>query len=328
MLESICDVRAVPGETVCGSLDFEGMKLPCVIGQGKTDGPALLLLGMQHATEFSGPAAVDRVLGILDLTQLKGTLVSIPFVNPIQVGYDRDQHKAAHRKPETNLNRQWPGEAGSENRFSRLAAFVWENVVTKCDALIDFHCCRSVDPRFAAASDGHAPSEKLACAVGLEAVDLQTADSYAAGMLFIEAARELDLPALLVESHPGGFQTRDAVEACSGVIMNALVHLGMLESWAPPERSRARPGRPAVFRRTVKGEALRNSHAGYLAPRRWPGDRVREGETVAVVRSLESFEVLEELVSPLDGGLGCVGDPGGGGLVTGGVAAAAVKPVN
>jgi len=326
MIESICDVKAVPGETVYGSLEFEGMKLPCVISQGTSDGPALLLLGMQHATEFSGPGAIDRALGMLDLTQLEGTLVSIPFVNPIQVGYDREQHSAAHRNPETNLNRQWPGDAASENQFSRLAAFVWENVVTRCEAVIDFHCCRKVDPRFAAASDGHGPSEQLACAVGLEAVDLQTADSYAAGMLFIEAAQKLDLPALLVESHPGEFQTVEAVDACFGVIMNALVHLGMLAEWTPPQRSR--PGRPAVFRRTVKGETLRNKHAGYLAPRRWPGDRVSEGETVAVIRSLESFEVLEELVSPLDGGLGCVGDPGSGGLVAEGVSAAAVKAVD
>jgi predicted deacylase len=326
MLESICEVKAVRGETVYGSTEFEGMKLPCVVSQGAAEGPTLLVIGMQHATEFSGPGAIDRTLEILDLGKLSGTLVSVPFVNPIQVGYDYDQHSAAHKKPETNLNRQWPGDVRSDNQFSRLAAFVWEEAVRKCDALIDFHCCRKVDPRFAAAAEGHKPSEDLAMAAGLEAVDLQTAESYARGLLFVVAARKLDLPAILVESHTGGFQVAEAVEACSGVIANSLVHLGMLEGWTPPQRPRA--GRPPAFHRAEPATELRNARAGYLAPRKWPGARVKSGEVVAVVRSLESFEVVEELVSPIDGGVGCVGDPGGGGLVAEDAVAAVVKRVD
>jgi predicted deacylase len=326
MLDAICEVKPVPGEVVYGSLDFEDMKLPCVLARGRSEGPGLLVIGMQHATEFSGPGAVDRALELVDLGALRGTLVAIPFVNPIQVGYDFDQHSAAHKKPETNLNRQWPGDPKSDNQFSRLAAFVWEQAVKKCDALIDFHCCRKVDPRFAAAAEGHKPSEELALAVGLEAVDLQTEESYARGLLFVVAARDLGEPAILVESHTGGFQVRDAVEACSGVIMRGLVHLGMLEGWSPPER--VAPERPPIFHRAEPGTELRNRRAGYLAPRRWAGERVAKGEVVAVVRSLETFEVLEELVSPMDGAVGCVGDPGSGGLVAGDAVAAVVKRVD
>ncbi len=323
MLEAICGVKAVRGRTVYGSLDFEGMKLPCVISQGNSDGPTLLIIGMQHATEFSGPGAIDRALQLLDLDKLNGTLVSLPFVNPIQVGYDFDQHSAAHKRPETNLNRQWPGDTGSDNQFSRLAAFVWDHAVRKCDALLDFHCCRKVDPRFAAAAEGHAPSENLALAAGLEAVDLQTAESYSPGQLFVRAAEDLGVAALLVESHTGGFQVVEAVDACCGVIVNSLLHLSMIESRPAPVR--ARPERPLVFHRAEQGTELRNAHAGYLAPRKWPGDRVRPGEVVAVIRSLETFEIVEELISPLDGGTAGVGDPGSGGLVAKNVAAAVVK---
>jgi uncharacterized protein len=323
MLESICDVNAVRGRTVYDALDFEGMKLPCVITQGKSDGPTLLVIGMQHATEFSGPGAIDRALQLLDLDELKGTLVSIPFVNPIQVGYDFDQHSAAHKQSETNLNRQWPGDAASDNQFSRLAAFVWEAAVKKCDALIDFHCCRKVDPRFAAAAEGHAASEKLALVSGLEAVDLQTAASYSKGLLFVHAAQDLDKAALLIESHTGGFQVVEAVDACTGVIMNSLAHLGMLASSSVPARVRLE--RPPVFHRAEPATELKNSKAGYLAPRKWPGDRVKQGEVVAVVRSLDTFEVVEELVSPIDGGAASVGDPGNGGLVAENAVAAVVK---
>lgn len=323
MLESIDNVEARRGETAYGALDFEGMKIPVAIAQGKKDGPTLLVVGLQHATEFSGPAAVDYALERLDLGALRGTLLCLPAVNPLQVSFSYEQHSAAHKQPETNLNRQWPGEAKSENQFSRLAAFVWERAVKKCDALIDFHCCRTIDPRFAAATESHKPSEEFALAVGLEAVDLQTEASYARGLLFVVAATELGVPALLIESHPGGFQVREAAEACGGAVMRALAHLGMLESWAPPESSRSAP---PVFHRAEKATEVKNEKAGYLAPRRWAGERVGKGGAVAVVRSIETFEIVETLASPLDGAVACVGDPGRGGLVAPGVVAATVKP--
>ncbi len=324
VLESIGNVGARRGETVCGALDFEGMKLPVAIAQGKTDGPTLLVVGLQHATEFSGPAAIDSALRTLDPGALRGTLACLPAVNPIQVSFSYEQHSAAHKKPETNLNRQWPGDAKSENPFSRLAAFVWERAVKKCDALIDFHCCRTIDPRFAAATEGHKPSEEFASAVGLEAVDLQTEASYARGLLFVVAATGLEVPALLIESHPGGFQVREAVAACGGAVMRALAHLGMLESWSPP--GSPAPASPPVFHRAEKATEVKNGSAGYLAPRRWAGQRVGKGEAVAVVRSIETFEIVETLASPLDGAVACVGDPGRGGLVAPGTIAATVKP--
>jgi len=195
--------------------------------------------------------------------------------------------------------------------------------VARSWALIDFHCCRSIDPRFAAAAEGHAPGEALARAVRLDAVDLQTAESYAPGLLFVHAARDLGIPAILVESYPGGFQIREAVEACTAVIMRALAHLGMLERWEPP--ARPAPAAAPVFRRAEKATEIRCRTAGYVAPRLWAGERVAKGQTVGVVRSLETFAAVEELVSPIDGAVACVGDPAGGGLVKADAAAAIVK---
>jgi uncharacterized protein len=323
MLKSICGVEAAPGQTVYGWLEFEGSKLPVVVSQGKSAGPTLLILGMQHAMEFSGPAAIDRALEMLDLDLLKGTIVSMPFVNPLQVNLDSDQKALAHKNVETNLNRQWPGSAESDNQFSRLAALLWEQAVKSCDALLDFHCCRNIDPRFSAALEGHAPSEKLAADSGLEAVDLQTAESYAKGLLFVLAAQQLNKKAVLIESYPGGFQIRAAVEPCAAVIMNSLVHMGQLEVWQPTIYSPSVP--PAIFRRSEPGTEIKNKYGGYLAPRRWAGDRVKKGDLVAVIRSMDTFEILEELRTPIDGAVGCVGSPRRGGLVLEQETAAVVK---
>lgn len=323
MIEAIGPVKARAGEIVYGSLEFEGHKLPVVIAAGKKDGPTFLALGLQHAGEFSGPAAIDRVLRELDLGALSGTLVCLPVANPLQVGLDRDQFAGLHKNPETNLNRQWPGSAESDNQFSRLAALLWKEAVTKADALLDFHCCGSVDPRFAAALEGHKTSEALARAVGLPAIDLQTAESYAQGLLFVKAAEKLDIPAVLIESYPGGFQIKEAVADCSAALFRGLVHAGMLESAPPPP---AATEAPAIFRRSEPAAKLEPTTGGYLAVWRWPGERARKGQAVVAVRSLETFEVLEQLESPLDAGVGSAGLRSGAGLAKPGDVAATVKP--
>ena len=60
MLKSVCDIEARPGEVVYGALEFEDHRLPAFIAQGRSAGPTLLVTGLQHPTEFSGPAALDR----------------------------------------------------------------------------------------------------------------------------------------------------------------------------------------------------------------------------------------------------------------------------
>ncbi|MGQ9662777.1 MAG: succinylglutamate desuccinylase/aspartoacylase family protein [Kiritimatiellia bacterium] len=323
MTVTIGNLVGIRGTTVYGSLPFEQYKLPVAIVVGRKERPVLLLVGMQHATEFSGPGAVDRVLAEIEPNTLEGTLVCLPVVNPLHAQLTAEAHRELWKKPETNLNRQWPGDASSDNPLSRLAALVWREAVTKADALLDMHCCRPIDPRFAACLESHRASEELAAALGLEAVDRQTPTSYHERQLHIVAAQQLGVPTVLVESHPSLFQTREAVYACAGAVMCAMVHLGIMSPLPPCEKKRQHP---LVFRRATPAQALKANSYGYLGIRRWAGDRVKKGETVAVVRSLETFEVIEQLESPLDGAVGCAGHPEGEALIAAGTVAAMVKP--
>jgi predicted deacylase len=142
----------------------------------------------------------------------------------------------------------------------------------------------------------------------------------------MEAAGRLGIPAVLTETHPDGFQPEYAVKACSAALLNAMRHLGMLAlpGVAPAGAATAQP---VIFERAVPGVELKPGTGGYLGVRRWAGERVGRGDVVAEVRSAETFEVVERLVSPLDGAVSCVGDPGGSGFVKAGVTAAVVKPV-
>jgi len=296
-----------PG-TIYDSVEFEGKKIPVAMADGGTkDGPTLVVIGMQHAVEFSGPAGIDRVLDVLDPTVLSGRLVCLPFVNPIQRDMTREEHEQQWQNAETNLNRQWPGDAKSENVLSRLAAFLWERVISPADAVLDMHCCRTLDPRFASALDGHEAGTALAVATGLEAVDLQTEDSYANGILHATASAQLDIPAVLIESHPAGFQVREAVDACASAILRGMRHMGILETI--PEMDALNMNPVALFRRCEKGESAEATQGGYLCTRRWPGEKVAAGDVAAVIRSLDTFEIIEEVTSPVAGAVGCAAEP-------------------
>ena len=324
-LDRLGSCAARPGGIAHGSLDIEGAALPVVIAAGRREGPTLLVTCAQHATEFSGLAAVDAVLAALDPGRLAGTLVVLPVVNPLHNHLEMDPAELPHRNMAENINRKWPG--GDSDALARIAQVVWDRAVARCDALLDFHCCRRVDPRFSAALAGHAPSEALAVAVRLEAVDLQTPGTYAEGLLFMEAAARLGIPSVLIESHPGGFQVREAVEACAGALWRGMAHLGMIDPPAPAPARRAPEGRTAIFSRLVEGHDFRPKAGGYLGVRRWYGEQVASGELVAVVRSLATFEVIEELRSPVDGSVGCIGDPRSAGLIKAGEVAGDVKAV-
>jgi predicted deacylase len=182
-----------------------------------------------------------------------------------------------------------------------------------------------VDPRFAAYLEGHQSSLELALALGLEALDAQTPESYAPGVMKFALSQVLGIPAVLIESHPAGFQVRESVEACAGAIFRAMVHLKMLRTWKPPKQS---PKATPIFHRPEAGHALKPAKGGFLGVRRWAGERVGKGDAVAVVRSIETFEIVETLVSSAEGAVGSCGVSDAQAFVKPGDVAATVKRVD
>jgi predicted deacylase len=332
---SIAGMEVAAGSIAYGSIPFEGQDIPVVAVSGSSGGPILAVVGLQHTDEFSGPGVLDAFLESGVPAGLCGSVVILPIANPFNYSASLDRAdlgvpagQRGHHPAgvDANLNRQWPGDPSSANRISRVAATLWNRVIARADALIDFHCCRPSDPWFAACLEGHQPSLALALAMRLDAVDVQSASSYAPGLLFMEAASELDLPAVLVESSPAGFQPRHSIDICEKGLLRAMVHLGMLPAM-PPARPR-RPQAPAVFVRSDPPVELKVAQGGYLGVRRWPGETVSRGDCIGEVRSVRSFEVVERLISPIDGAVACIGDPEKSGFVRQGVLAAVLKPVH
>jgi predicted deacylase len=130
---------AEPGERVRGGLaasqSFAGIDVetPFVVSRGASPGPTLCLTGGIHGDELSGVEIVRRVVVLAEPSKLAGTLIAVPIANPH--GFRRSSRYLPDRR---DLNRYFPGrETGSA--AARIANALFDGVVTRCDALVDFH---------------------------------------------------------------------------------------------------------------------------------------------------------------------------------------------
>ena len=106
---------------------------PVNVVHGTRPGPVLCLVAAIHGDELNGVEIVRQVVNRLDPADLAGTVVAVPIVNLF--GFTRNSRYLPDRR---DLNRYFPG-----SRFgsvaSRIAHSFFDNVVSSCDALVDFH---------------------------------------------------------------------------------------------------------------------------------------------------------------------------------------------
>jgi hypothetical protein len=86
-----------------------------------------------HGDELNGIEVARRIGDEVDATRLSGTLVVAPIVNVF--GFTRNNRYLPDRR---DLNRHFPGSR-SGSIASRLAHGFFNDIVRRCDALVDFH---------------------------------------------------------------------------------------------------------------------------------------------------------------------------------------------
>ncbi|MCB1193638.1 MAG: succinylglutamate desuccinylase/aspartoacylase family protein [Leptospiraceae bacterium] len=116
-----------------GGYSIEKIKIPVTIIRGKQAGSTICMTGGIHGDELNGIEIVRRVLSQYSPKKIKGTLVGIPIVNIL--GFKRGQRYLPDRR---DLNRYFPGNP-SGSIAARVAYQVFEEIIKKCDYLIDFH---------------------------------------------------------------------------------------------------------------------------------------------------------------------------------------------
>jgi uncharacterized protein len=134
------ELEAQPGSQVRGyaavDLGTSAVELPIAITHGAEPGPVLAVTAGIHGGEYVPMVAVRQFIRDLDPAQMRGTVVASLQSSPVSFEQRRAFVNPLDGK---NLNRSFPGDpAGSAT--SRLAAWLFENLIRPADYYVDCHC--------------------------------------------------------------------------------------------------------------------------------------------------------------------------------------------
>ncbi len=276
------------------------LTLPLHVVTGRSAGPTLGIITNVHGDEFLPTTAIRTLLGELDTAKLKGRLAIIAVANPLATaGFGRltpEQHGR------TDLHEVFPGNARG-NTTQMIAATITASVLDHADAFIDFHSGGSggrlqarVDYNAKASAEIKQQSRDLARAFGMPFVhenDLTgTASHYVNLQRNIPAANP-EMGGSYLGPENTALYTQQAIAGLKGI----MAHLGMIDGSAKPPRQ-------LDFNQKARHE-IRPKNSGYLVSHYEHADdlgkRIARGAKLGEVVDLYSYDVLEEMLAPVDG---------------------------
>ncbi len=137
---SIGTATAVQGQKSTGYLEVPAgvdaaTNIPVIVINGEKLGPVLALVSGAHGTEYTSIIAIEKLINLLDPSQIAGTVILVPLVN-----IQSFEQKVPHVNPVDNksMNRFYPGKADG-TQTERASFLVTKQVVDRCDYLIDYH---------------------------------------------------------------------------------------------------------------------------------------------------------------------------------------------
>jgi uncharacterized protein len=137
---SVGTATAAPGQKSSGYLEVPsgvdaGTNIPVIVINGEKRGPVLALVSGAHGTEYTSIIALEKLINLLDPSQITGTVILVPLVN-----IQSFEQKVPHVNPVDNksMNRFYPGKADG-TQTERASFLITKQVVDRCDYLIDYH---------------------------------------------------------------------------------------------------------------------------------------------------------------------------------------------
>jgi predicted deacylase len=137
---SVGTASAAPGQKSTGYLEVpagvdDATNIPVVVINGEKRGPVLALVSGAHGTEYTSIIAIEKLINLLDPSQIAGTVILVPLVN-----IQSFEQKIPHVNPIDNksMNRFYPGKADG-TQTERASFLITKQVVDRCDYLIDYH---------------------------------------------------------------------------------------------------------------------------------------------------------------------------------------------
>jgi predicted deacylase len=137
---SVGTASAAPGQKATGYLEVPAgvdaaTNIPVIVINGEKRGPVLALVSGAHGTEYTSVIAIEKLIHLLDPSQISGTVVLLPLIN-----IPSFEQKVPHVNPIDNksMNRYYPGKADG-TQTERVSLVITKQVVDRCDYLIDYH---------------------------------------------------------------------------------------------------------------------------------------------------------------------------------------------
>ena len=137
---SVGTATAAPGQKSTGYLEVPAgvdaaTSIPVIVINGEKRGPVLALVSGAHGTEYTSIIALEKLINLLDPSQITGTVILVPLVN-----IQSFEQKVPHVNPidSKSMNRFYPGKADG-TQTERASFLITKQVVDRCDYLIDYH---------------------------------------------------------------------------------------------------------------------------------------------------------------------------------------------
>lgn len=294
-------LRVAPGEVKSGYLSVpekEGIKsfIPITVINGSQPGKVLALVAGVHGFEYPPILALYRLKRMIDPRSLSGTVIMVHIAN-----IPAFQKRIIYYNPYDwkNLNRVFPGTP--EGTLSQRTAYVLtEEVVKKCDFLVDLHCGDGNEAlipycywMMSGDEKTNAVSKKMVLAFGIKHIiidDTRTQDITASKYLGNTAILHKK-PAITTESgYLGRTDEEDVVRNIRG-ILSVMKLLKMTE------------GEPEFLTDPVwidRYEVIYSKKDGLFYPLTKMGYYVTQGEKVGYTTDYLG-NVVEELRAPFSG---------------------------
>ena len=282
------------GQKVSGAIEVPAgsdaaLSIPVVVVHGAKPGPVLAIVSGSHGTEYASIIAVERLIEMIEPSEVSGTLVLVPLVNVPSF-----EQKVPHINPVDgkNMNRMYPGNMNG-TQTDRASYLITRQVVEKCDHLIDLHggdLDESLRPYSYWSRTGNdkqdAISREMVLAFGLDhiVISADRPKDPSASRYLENTATTRGKPSITVEAGHAGTVEAEDVEALARGCRNVMQYFKML------------PGQPARVEHPVWIESIQtvsSDRNGIFYPLVKRGSYVAEGMAVGYLTDYVGKKTLE-----------------------------------
>ncbi|MGZ4505963.1 MAG: succinylglutamate desuccinylase/aspartoacylase family protein [Blastococcus sp.] len=276
-----------------GDLPGEPLEIPYARIEGRAgDGPHLTVVAGVHGAEYTGMAAVMRLIQRLDPDSLRGTVTAVPVLNQPAFWSRSAFVVPADGK---NLNRCFPGDP--EGSYTEVLAHeIFTRLIAPSDYVLDLHAGdlpEALEPFcLYEESDVEDRSRRLALAYGLGHVVRQSRATRTVGGSTSSAASDAGIPAIIAEIGANGICDEASVDRHLRGVLAVCAELGMLAG-----DGAAAAAAPVEYDGWIW---LRSPARGFWRPTVVPGQDVVQGEPLGVLLDPLGRE-LERVLAPAAG---------------------------